>query len=524
MIGDLAWHGTHSPIVLSVTVPTTLRPTIPRWNQVWLALLAPFYVISPLALAGLASLKALPGAAKILLSVFLLSQQLPALLTETPLQASLSSLIRTLLTAGLVGIGASWQSSHRIMPISVGLVLVMGTAILMTLTSGTPLLSSRLSHPYMTPITLGLAGALCIWLALFGQAHRAWRLFLGCAGVSVLLLSASRGPLLAAVIGVAAGLLVHSSRRVLMGAVAAVLLAAGISTLSVGEGNGLLTRLVQSDTNGRDLVWANALSAYQSAPVTGVGPYFLGRHLQSPGTSCELWTGPTGTLTCPSWLQDIGSPWLIAHNGALHQIAETGPLGLSGLFILIGAVVLVAWRSRDALGIAVLSGLLVVNLTDNTLIAPSAFYAETFWLIAGVQLSRTRELKFSQGLTGAALLVVLAFPVWAAALSARPAPPGALLFIRAPESVSMPQGYTIYTSWRLLPGQYRLVLRSCLQSCAPVQVTSIDTHGRETISLEITGPIRNVPVQTLQLQLYPAISGTDALPLATHEWSVSLRR
>ncbi|MHA0042725.1 O-antigen ligase family protein [Deinococcus sp. PEB2-63] len=491
----------------------------------WLALLAPLYVISPLALVGLANLNALPGAAKILLVVFVLSQQLPALLTETPLQASLSSLVRTLLTAGLVGMGASWQSSNRLMPISVGLVIVMGTAVLMTLLGGIPLLSSRLSHPYMTPITLGLAGALCIWLALFGQASRAWRLFIGCAGVSVLLLSASRGPLLAAVIGVAAGLLVHSSRRrVLMGVGAAVLLAAGISTLSVGEGNGLLTRLVQSDTNGRDLVWANALSAYQSAPLTGVGPYFLGRHLQSPGTSCELWTGPTGTMTCPSWLKDIGSPWLIAHNGALHQLAETGPLGLAGLFILIGAVVLVAWRSRDALGTAVLSGLLVANMTDNTLIAPSAFYAETFWLIAGVQLSRTRELKFSQGLTGAALLALLAFPVWVAALSARPGPPGTLLFIRAPESVTTPQGYTTYTSWRLVPGQYRLVLRSCLRSCAPVQVTSIDTRGRETISLEITGSIRNVPLQNLQLQLYPATAGTDALPLATHEWSVSLRR
>ena len=514
-----------SPIVLSVLPQTPLSSPVPKWQQTWLALLAPLYFLSPLALAGLTGLKTMPRAAQGLLAGYLISQQLPALFTDTPLQASLTALLRTLLIMGLIGLGVSWQRSERLMPLSLGLVIVTVTAVLMTVLSGIPLLSSRLAHPYMTSITLGLTGALCIWLALFGQTHRLWRIFIGFAGVSVLLLSASRGPLLAAVVGIAAGLLVQSSRRVLLGAGLITLLAGSLTTISLREGSSLLTRLVQSDTNGRDLVWSSTLSAYQSSPLSGVGTYFLGRHLQAPGASCELWTGPSTTPTCPEWLQSLGSPWLIAHNGALQQLAETGPLGVMGFFMLVGSVVFTAWKSKDALGVSVLAGLLAATLTDNTLIVPSPFFAEAFWLIAGVQLSRLTEIKVGHGVTAVAALILLAFPIWVSSVSSKPRATvsGQLQFIQSPGQVGSAQNYTVYSGWLLTPGKYRLVMRSCLKSCALVQVMSVDTRGQDTINLESRGTIRNVPLQTLQLQLYPAEAGARVLPLTTHEWTVRIK-
>lgn len=464
----------------------------------------------------------MPRVAQGLLVSYLISQQLPALFTDTPLEASLTALLRTILIMGLIGLGVSWQRSEHLMPLSVGLVLVAVTAVIMTVVSGGPLLASRLSHPYMTPITLGLAGALCIWLAVFGQAHRVWRIFIGCAGVSVLLLSASRGPLLAAVVGIAAGLLVQSSRRVLLGVGLTTMLATTLTMISLKEGNSLLTRLVQSDTNGRDLVWSSTLSAYQSSPLSGVGTYLLGRHLQPP-SGCELWIGPSGTPVCPEWLQNLGSPWLIAHNGALQQLAESGPLGTLGFFILIGSVVLVAWNSKDALGIAVLSGLIAATLIDNTLVVPSPFFAEAFWLIAGVQLSRMTEIKLVHGMAASVLIIILAFPIWVSSVPSKPTLSAQLRFIQSPRQIGSAQNYTVYSSWLLTPGKYRIVMRSCLQSCSIVQVLPVDTGAQDIINLESKANIRDVPMQKIQLQIYPSAAGASVLPLTTHEWTVRLK-
>lgn len=496
----------------------------PLWHRVWLAFLAPLYFISPLSLLSLPRLQALPRSAKGLLLLYALSQQLPALFTSAPVEASLLALARTLLMGGLIGVGVMWRRSERLMPLGIGLIVVFVTAMVVSIINGVPLLSTRLSHPYMTSITLGLAGAISLWLGLFGRGPRLWRVVLGGAGLAVLLLSASRGPLLAAVVGVGAGVLVRANRQVALGAVAAVV-AFAAAVQSVPIGHALFTRVLQGDTNGRDLIWANTLSAVQSAPLSGVGSYLLGKHLQPPSVYCELWIGPNGTLTCPAWVQNLGSPWLIAHNGPLQQLAETGPIGLMGLFLLIGSVLFTAFSSRDALGSAVLTGLLVATATDNTLLVPSPFFAEAFWMIAGVQLARMHGFRAAHGLTGALTLAALAFPVWVSAMDARSKVnlPGALQFIQAPGQVSSPEKYATYSTWRLPPGQYRLILRSCVKSCAPVRLMSLDTRDQQEVSLETNDTIRNVPVQKLQWQLYPASAGADTIPLATYEWSVRLK-
>ncbi|MFD1731405.1 O-antigen ligase family protein [Deinococcus malanensis] len=294
--------------------------------------------------------------------------------------------------------------------------------------------------------------------------------------------------------------------------------------LGLRNGDELARRLLDFETNGRDLVWANTLSVIQSAPLSGVGSYLLGRYLQPPSAYCELWIGPNGTLACPDWVRNLGSPWLIAHNGVLQQLAETGPLGVLGLFALLGAVVWTALRLKDALSSAVLIGLLIATASDNTLLVPSPFFGELFWIVAGIQLARVETFRPAQGLVGGVALAVLAFPVWSAALAPRSDFAGTLLFFRAPALVESSRDYTVYSSWVLPPGErYRLVLRSCTQGCSVVNVTTLDTTERPQRNLSLSGDIRNVPEQHLQLQLYPARAGASAVSLATYEWTVSLR-
>ncbi len=290
----------------------------------------------------------------------------------------------------------------------------------------------------------------------------------------------------------------------------------------IQQGNPLLARLLQSGTTGRDLVWSGALSAYQSAPFSGVGSYLLGRHLQPPSGYCELWIGPNGTLACPEWLQNLGSPWLIAHNGAVQQLAETGPLGLLGLFLLVGATLYTALRTKDALGTALLAGLIVATTNDNTLLVPSPFFAELFWITAGVQLTRLQAWQPGQAITAAGLLAAVSFPVWA---TRPPTPlPGELLFFRAAAEAETPRDYDTYSRWQLAPGEYRVLLRSCTESCTIISTATLATTAEQPVaSFKLSGDLRQIPEQRLELQVYPGQSSVQVTPLATHSWKVRLK-
>ena len=67
--------------------------------------------------------------------------------------------------------------------------MIPRTTILYSVVGGSDVLLSRLGHPYMTPITLGLAGTLGIWLALFSRGGLVWRIPLGLGGLAVAFLA-----------------------------------------------------------------------------------------------------------------------------------------------------------------------------------------------------------------------------------------------------------------------------------------------------------------------------------------------
>lgn len=487
---------------------------------IWLAGLPVVYFLSPLSLLALPALKNLPRPAWWLLGFYALSQTLPALIGPQPLLALGLALLRTLLMLGAIAVGAQLRETRRLWPIVLGLFLTYLIAGIYTLTAGPSL--ARLSHPYMTAVSLGLAGACGVWSALFMPGRPSLRWFLGLVSVAVLLLSGSRGPLLAALVGSLVALITVRRQLLVPFLLVSALVVGGGVLVGGQQGISSLQRLIQVDASGRDLIWADTLSVIRAYPASGIGSYLLGEELTPPGEKCVLWSGQVGQAggVCPEWMTTLGHPWRVAHNAAMQQLAETGPLGLLGLFSVLTVILALALASRDGLSIAFVSGLLVSTLTDNTLIVPSPFFAELFWVMAGVLL--TKQPSGSVNLLPPAALAVmtLAFPLWLLALPQRPLPKASLSLLLAPQK-AVEELYTTYAQFNIMPGRYRAALRSCDKTCVTLKVVPFAVTSQDNPLLKLEAQLLPVRSQRLELFLYPEKATADLRPLASTSWNVT---
>lgn len=517
-------------------------PATPSWLSAWLALLPAGLVLGPLGVFGLFGLRRLPQAAQWLLGFYALSQLLPAFLAPDPMLALFGAALRTALMAGLIGFGATLSTGRALVPVGLGLMVVYLTAVASALTSAQDIYITRLVHPYMTSTTLGLAGALGVWLALFGvqeprsdtvsrpgswMLHPLWRTLLGLSGALIMVASGSRGALLAAAVGVAAGTLRERSR--LGAGVLALLAALGVGAVWLGQRFGIsaLARFSDTASSGRDLIWNTASEVVRAYPIGGVGSYGLGRYLQLPQV-CQMWTDANGVgAACPPALtqltERLGSPWLIAHSGFLQPLAETGPLGTAGLMALLGLVLYAAWRSRQPLVLAITAGLLAGNVTDNLVLVPSPFFAELFWVAAGIALVRGAAANFRPlyaGLAGGAVATALAFPIWGPTSQTNAAPP-TLLFLDAPAAVKSGEEYAITAQFGGTDGDYRAVLSSCETICTPVGSQLLRIRNGQTELVELKATLRDTDRQKLRLNIYAAEMGAKAPLLAQRAWEVT---
>ncbi|MBZ9753146.1 hypothetical protein K7W42_20115 [Deinococcus sp. HMF7604] len=115
--------------------------------------------------------------------------------------------------------------------------------------------------------------------------------------------------LLAAVVGLLMGAAVRQRQGI---RVILLIGAALTGALLVGERLELssVTRLLQADNTGRDVIWNDTLDVIRSALWSGVGSYRLGSGLD-PAGDCEWFTGAQGeTRICPAWAKQLGDPWL----------------------------------------------------------------------------------------------------------------------------------------------------------------------------------------------------------------------
>lgn len=323
------------------------------------------------------------------LACFAISQLLAALFTENILFSAAVAMIRAFLICGLVLYGIRFAYVVNLKYIAWGLVLVSILALVVSvLTSdGQPLnplgkgIEKRpLEFLYMTSNSISVLGVFMIWLGCFQiKWQLVVRVFLVCFGGLIAFLGAGQAAWVALFVGFLAawiGRVATIIRLLLM----LILLGCCIHETSRNR----MIDLLGPAMSGRETVWENAAHIAQAYPLGGSGPYQYGYFAAPFQDRCNtLETLEKVLPDCPRWLEQLNQPWLIAHNGTLHALAETGMVGTVGWFILWGVLAFGIWRSRWPFVRAVLGGLLAINLLDNVLLVPSPGFAEIFFVLSG---------------------------------------------------------------------------------------------------------------------------------------------
>jgi hypothetical protein len=371
-----------------------------------------------------------------------------------------------------------------------------------------------------------------------------WRIPTGLLAFGVCVLSGSRAPLLGLIIGILI-VLTSQKRRI------ATLILGGCIFLAFNAVNHLspnntFERYSNIDNSDRDLIWSNTMSVVAAHPLGGVGPYQLGKYLQPPGQACELWPSLNERgVICPKVVQRLQGAWLIAHNLALQQLAETGLLGSVGYFVLLGfAAPLMLKASPAVAGLCAL--LLVVSLVDNVLVLPSPFFAEVFWIAFGIALNEAQASQQKQkqalsavpslqpliagnvvGLTGLTMMALLLFPLWTSLLAVTSTPPVQLIAVGAARTWKRGVAYPTEVILRG-SGQYRVVLRACITTCRTMAIANANlnevTTNKSTIWetwMQPLLPSEGTKPVHLYLELYPLKAPPLGIqPLSRNTWEV----
>ncbi|WP_425148355.1 O-antigen ligase family protein [Deinococcus sp.] len=362
----------------------------PKWVS-WLIAGVP--VFPPLYLAAFASLgllRTLPLTARWVLFFFASTQLISSLFTPQPLLSLGLNTARTLFILAMISAGVYLRDSRNLRPLLWGELIIFATAWAYTLaTQGFAGVQARLGHPYYYIVALGLIAAVALWIIVFWRGGSLWwRVPAGLLSVATFIAAGSRGPLLALVAGSAAAALLRLSRRgaiVIAACLAALVLTATYGPLSTFKP---AQRLLTDQTTGREYVWKDAIAAWQSSPIGGVGPYQGGPYLTYLfKDGCQL----TPTLTrnkyvCPTWLSRVYGIWLIAHNNVLHWLLETGIVGTLGLLILYFYVLALTVFKKDVFGAAILFGFTAIGMVDVVIAVPDAHFAELWWVVIGMGL------------------------------------------------------------------------------------------------------------------------------------------
>ena len=362
----------------------------PRWLP-WVIGLTP--VFPPLyltAFGGLRALRGLPMLARWVLLFFAVTQLAAAVFTPRPLVSLGLAALRVLFVLAMISAGVWLRDSRRLRPLVWGYTVVFGTAWLYTLaTLGLSGIQGRLGHPYYYIVSLGLLGAICLWLVVSWRgASPWWRIPVGALAAVTMVATGSRGPLLAFVVGIVAATL-NGGRHFLRLLIPLLLIGvAAFGLVPQLRAVNPLERLATGGLTGRDEVWQNAWDAFQFNPVGGSGPYQLGPYLTflyKDGCTLNPVLEKNG-IHCPAWLRPYTGAWLIAHNAALHVLAETGVLGALGYLALFLLGAWRTWQSRDSLLVAVFWGYTAMNTVDVVIAVPSPHFAELAWVVLGLSL------------------------------------------------------------------------------------------------------------------------------------------
>ncbi|MGY2897239.1 O-antigen ligase family protein [Deinococcus sp. UYEF24] len=447
----------------------------------WVGLIPVLPPLALLSLSQLPKLRQFPRNWQMALAFFAACQTVAAFLTPQPEVAVPVALLRVAYVIALLLSGFLLGETAVVRPALIGYAVVAVTAFITTLyLHPAGAFQVRLSHPYYTEVSLGLAGVLGLLLAVTWRGGPSWwRVIGGVLALGMFLWSGSRGPLIALVAGLLAASVV--SLRTQWRAVLLTLMsvAALVFALQALLPTSVTTRFTENTLNGRGAYWNDAVATARAYPWGGVGPYRLGPYLstQYNAGSCQFWLQNQVYRAgrCPAFIDRLRGTWLIAHNTAFHLLGETGVIGASGWLALMAALAVTAWRSRDPLVNALTWATAAVGLVDNPTLLPGLGFAEFYWLLSGTGIAMLLRQKQAEpevdnrpALTPAAPLLALlllgyfTLPLWLErVLPARPFDIPVLSAMTLPSRLTAGEPVTVFYQAKITSGTYLLRGLAC---------------------------------------------------------------
>lgn len=354
----------------------------------WLGLVPVFPPVSVLSLLAWRAWKGLPKWLRWVLILFVASQVTAALFSPQPVLSLGLAMARAALVGGLVLYGWSRGERLQLRGFAVSIAIVLTTSLGFWLWNSGENGAARPEFFWVGSNGIGVLGAVLVWLMVLQEGRwPIWRALGVLLGVLALWWSEAY----AAWLGLGVGLLFAMSHPVVR--VMRLLVAAGAAAVLLWRPwRDPLLATVGPLLSGREGVWQAAARISEAFPWGGTGPYQYGSWASPLADRCRtlpvLETILNRADGCPEWLAQLQQPWLIAHSGLLHALAETGWVGTFGWLLLWGILTAGVWLARWPLGQATFLGLLTISLVDNVTLVPSPGYAELFYILGGAGVAR----------------------------------------------------------------------------------------------------------------------------------------
>lgn len=274
-------------------------------------------------------------------------------------------LLAVVLGTVLVSAADRWRTSARlrgdldVVVISVSALLAWGLVVEFCGGTDWPLnpTAGRFQSFYFNPNIAGLLAAMCGLLALAGvwqRPRRWWLLAAGGVCAVVVLLSGSRGALVATAVGlIALGWVLGRWRALIVTTAAAMLGCSAVVLWARGREGGLLRLGGIFADAGRFDLWAQAWRRFLDHPLLGNGF----RSGTDQGTSFTL------------------------HNVYLSLLAELGLAGVVAIAVLSATVIWGIIRTRRPWLVGAVVALVVAELFDSSLVGSLGAVALPGWLL-----------------------------------------------------------------------------------------------------------------------------------------------
>ncbi|NTY01070.1 O-antigen ligase [Deinococcus sp. JMULE3] len=277
----------------------------------------------------------------------------------------------------------------------------------------------RLIHPYFTTTTLGFIGSIAIILSFeIISRNPIPRIILFLSGATLFTFSYSRGAILMAAVYAVVKFSVVLSLKKSEGKsyIAYMPLAFGLIAIGVSTTTPIGERLLSSSLSGRELIWDQAISNIDSYRNYGNGIIGFGQSIASLHDSSACTNTSNKEFFCDFLDGGFHNAWLIAHNGILQNLGESGVTGLFSIVFIFGIFIYAAAKSRSIAGISIIGGMILADAFDNTL-SFQTFFISSIPLIYGGMSIKSAFSDDTQSLRGNSMLTAFViFAIWYAPL------------------------------------------------------------------------------------------------------------